>query len=240
MKTTNSVSWKSYAHQYDMLLKYNPYYQSLHKEVLNAAQQWSINPGDQIADIGAGTGNYSLSLAQMFPHAELYHIDRDEGMNQVTLEKQTANQINNHHLLEKGIGEVELKEESFQALVSIHALYTFPNPDGALEKMYKWLKPGGYAILVDAGRVINILGWQVAVGWKMIQEYGVKKTLEIFRQGKEVSKQNAYIRNMQLNGTFWTHSHEDFCKVVKSNGFEIIENHVTFRGVSDFVVAKKR
>lgn len=58
-------------------------------------------------------------------------------------------------------------------------------------------------------------------------------------EGKEVSKQNAYIRDMQIRREFWTHTHEEFCETIQNVGFEILESSVTFRGVSDFVLVRK-
>ncbi len=239
MKTAKTVNWKSYAYKYDLLIKYNPFYQRLHQEVMEMACQWDIQPGSRIADVGAGTGNYSLMLAQLFPQAEVLHIDSDEGMNEMAQLKQEAKGLDNHSILQQGIDEVGLPEHSLQALVSVHALYTFPDPTAALRKMYKWLRPGGQAILVNAGRIVNVLDWQLALGWHMVREHGLRKTWNIFQQGKEVSKQNASIRQMQRNGIFWTHTHGEFCDAVEAAGFELLIDRTTFRGKSDLVLVRK-
>ena len=240
MQTTAEVNWNTYAQKYDMLLAHNPFYQQLHKEVMEEVRKWGISPGDLIADIGAGTGNYSLTVAQLFPQATILHIDRDEGMNEQTAKKRSLEPVNNHRILSWGVDEIQLQPNSLTGLISIHALYTFPNPTMALRNMYKWLEPEGYAVLVNAGRIVKVLDWQLAIGWHLLRNYGLKKTLEILREGKEVSRQNAYIRDMQRKGTFWTHSHEEFCQAVVEAGFEIQSSRTCFRGISDFVVARKR
>lgn len=239
MQAVHSVNWKTYAQKYDMLLTYNPFYQNLHQKVMEEVGKWDIENGDQIADIGAGTGNYSLSIAQTFPFAKVLHVDNDEGMNRVTAEKIKTNNVNNLAILEKGIDEVKLEKESLKALVCIHALYTFAKPGQAIQKMYSWLQPGGHAILVDAGRIVDVLSWKIAIGWHLFQNHGLKKMLNIMQEGKEISKQNNYIRQMQQKGEFWTHSHAEFCRNVEDAGFSILDSCTTFRGVSDFVVAVK-
>ena len=226
MKKTNLVDWHTYAQKYDMLLAYNPFYQELHQEVMQRVSDWKIKPGDVLADIGAGTGNYSLELARKFPEAKVLHVDRDEGMNAVAKSKQLQQQLNNHHILSQGIQNTQFPAQSFRGLISIHALYTFPDPQKALKSMYKWLAPEGDAVLVNAGRIINVLDWQLAIGGRLLRKYGVKKTLQVFRKGKEVSRQNAYIRKMQKEGIFWTHSHQEFCQAVENAGFEI-QDHQT-------------
>ena len=239
MSTTQAVSWNTYAQKYDMLLSFNPYYQRLHQAVLAKVRKWDIEKGDLIADVGAGTGNYSLSLARLFPQASVFHIDNDTGMNQAARKKRKQSGISNHTILETSIDKVQIAKGSLRALISIHALYAFPNPKEVLRNMYTWLQPGGEAVLVDAGRVINVMSWHMAISYHLVRTYGWKKTLEIFKEGREVSKQNAYIRNMQRNDTFWTHSHAEFCEAVKAAGFEILDSGTTFRGVSDWVVVRK-
>ena len=94
--------------------------------------------------------------------------------------------------------------------------------------------------LKNAGRIVNVLSWQLAISTYLIRNYGLKKTLQIFSKGKEVSKQNAYIRNMQKDGTYWTHTHEEFLDAVQTAGFEIQQAQTVFRGISDLVVVRKK
>lgn len=239
MQTEKQVNWKTYAQTYDMLLNYNPFYQQLHEQVMEEVQKWQIEPGSFIADVGAGTGNYSLPIAKIFPLATVLHVDNDPGMNEVTADKRRNAIIKNHFILDKSIENIHMEAGSLQALISVHALYTFPNPKQTLRQMYHWLQPGGYAILVDVGRIVNVLRWQIAIGSHLIWKYGVRKTLEIMQAGQEINQQNNYIREMQTQGVFWTHSHQAFQDAVEEAGFHIVRSKVTFRGISDFVVARK-
>lgn len=240
MQSTQTVSWDTYAQTYDILLSYNPFYQQLQREVMEFVAQWDIHPGDILADIGAGTGNYSIALARLFPEATVLHNDQDEGMNAVAGAKKETESLPNHQILSQSVHEIAIQPGSLKGLISIHALYTFPNPNRVLRDMYHWLKPGGCAVLVDAGRIMRVWDWQIAIGWHLLRKHGLRRTLEIFKEGKEVSRQNAYIRNLQKDGTFWTHTHAEFCQSVRSAGFEIIHNHPTYRGVSDLVVLRKQ
>ena len=105
--------------------------------------------------------------------------------------------------------------------------------------MFTWLKQGGKGVLVNSGRMVNVMDWQLAIGWHLIKTYGLSKALKIMNEGKEVSRQNRLIREMQRDGTFWTHSHEEFCQAIEAAGFTIISTQTCFRGISDFVVVEK-
>ncbi|MEM6803591.1 MAG: methyltransferase domain-containing protein [Bacteroidota bacterium] len=233
------LDWSSYAKSYDLLLSYNPFYQALQEDILQNCRAWQIEPDDLIIDLGAGTGNYSLPIAQFFPAARVLHIEPNEGMNTRTREKIASMGLENVSILPSYAEEVKLSTNSVSACVCIHAFYTFKDPVASIQNIYRWLKPGGMAVLVDAGRKVRVIDWQIAIGWHLISTYGLKKALEIMQSGKEVSKQNAYIRKKQNIGEYWLHSHEEFVSHIKEAGFEILEAKKTFRGVSDFVVVRK-
>lgn len=235
----SSVEWQTYAQSYDLLLSYNPYYQALRKQVLQEISKWQIPAGGTIADIGAGTGNYSIAIAKENPAITVYHIDRDPGMIDRAREKQTVYSLDNLRFFQQSIDETEFGQNSLSGIAAIHSLYTFPSPKQVLKKFYAWMEPGGYGIFVDPGRKVNVLSWQWAIGTHLIKNYGLRKTLEIMRSGKEVSRQNRKIQRMQARGEFWLHSHQEFCQAVQEAGFCIAHSDTTFRGISDLIIARK-
>ena len=160
-------------------------------------------------------------------------------MCEVTRQKVLERNLENMEILQKGVEGISFLPSSLTACTCIHALYTFPNPQQVLNNIYGWLTPGGLGIFVDPGRPVRVLDWQLAIARKMIQTHGLRKTLQVMREGKEVSKQNRKAARMQAEGTFWTHSHAEFCEAVIDAGFEILEAKTTFRGISDFVVVRK-
>lgn len=239
MNNNTLLSWSTYATKYDMLLTYNPFYQALHQEVLALTNHWQIESGNTIADIGAGTGNYSISIAKKFPQAKVLHVDRDEGMNRVAESKKMKQQLPNLSIHQQDIVDLNFPDASLHACLSIHALYTLKQPQQLLSKMHQWLTKGGYGIFVDPGRVLNILDWQVAIGTRMLWQHGLLKTLKVMQEAKEVSQQNRAIRKLQVDGTYWTHSHQEFLETVQNAGFKILKSGTTFRSLSDWVLVVK-
>lgn len=239
MKTTltPTVDWYAYAKKYDLLLDYNPYYQEVHQQILQEVKKWEIPEGGVIADIGAGTGNYSVAIARMLPHTKVFHIDNNNGMNALAARK--ANGIDNFEIHPISIEDVDFTPGFLKGLICINAIYTFPEPHANLRRMWDWLAPGGRVVFVDPGRIMNVFGWRLAISRHLIANYGWRKTLEIFKEAKAVGEQNAYIRTMQKNGTYWTHSHEAFCQAISDAGFEIDLATTCFRGDCDLVMGRK-
>ncbi len=238
-KLTPKVDWYSYAQTYDMLMAYNPFYQQLHADVLEQIKSWKISAGDVLVDIGAGTGNYSIKLAKMYPEAKILHVELNRGMNAMALQKKENLGLKNLDILSTDINELNIEPESISACICIHALYTFPKPDKVLQDIFHWSKERAHGLFVDPGRIVNVLDWQLAIGWRLIKNHGIQKTMELLRKGKEISYQNRQIRKYQADGTYWTHSHEEFQEAIQKAGFKIMASKYCFRKVSDMVIARK-
>lgn len=239
MKTnsTTIVDWHAYAQKYDMLLSYNPFYKELHQEVLSKMENWEVKEGGAIVDLGAGTGNYSVEIARLFPKAQVLHIDNNTGMNEIAIEKSKG--LQNFQVIEKSIEGIDFENNSLQGLICINAIYTFPNPQEVLQKIYDSLETGARAIIVDPGRIMSLFSWKIAIGWHLIKNYGLRKSMEIFKESNAVGKQNKYIREQQKNGTYWTHSHAEFCDAVRQAGFQIESSDTIYKGECDIVIAVK-
>jgi ubiquinone/menaquinone biosynthesis C-methylase UbiE len=235
----STVNWQSYAQKYDMLLDYNPFYQDLRNLVFSKIESWNFDSEDTIADIGAGTGNYSVKLAEIFPEAKVYHVDKNDGMCELAEHKMTQKNLHNLQILKKSVEDLDFPESSLSACFCLHSLYTFPEPEKIIQRIYHWMKPGAVGVFVDPGRTVNVLDWQIAIGWHMVRKYGLGKTLKILREGKEISYQNRQISKLHAQGIYWKHSHQEFCDAVKAAGFEITEATTCFRGISDLVVIRK-
>ncbi|MFW6097963.1 MAG: class I SAM-dependent methyltransferase [Chloroflexota bacterium] len=107
-------------------------------------------PGGTWADFGSGTGAFSLALAELIgSQATLYAIDRDKG----TLRRQEeamrrrfpALQV--HYLAADYTRPLDLPP--LDGVVMANALHFQRHKDGAVQRIYSYLRPGGRLILVE-------------------------------------------------------------------------------------------
>lgn len=235
-----SIDWSSYAEVYDMIFEYNPAYQELVAKFQDVISEWEITPQASILDIGAGTGNFSLAAANRFSNNTVYHLDSDMQMNKFAKCKADTRKLTNIEFIHTPIESLDWsKFSNLQAVSCVHALYIMQNPQNVINAIYQALQPGGYVFLCNPGRILNITDWSKYFIKHLFQKHGFVATLQIVFRGRQIFKQNKIVRQLQLDGTYWTHSHEEFCDVVKNVGFKIIKAEKVFRDYSDLIVAIK-
>ena len=100
----------------------------------------------KILDVGCGTGFLSLILAEL--GHEVVGIDLSEGM----LSKARMKADNLGLDIEFMIGDAEnlhFEDDSFDAVVNRHLLWTLPNPDKAIMEWGRVIKNGGKVVAMD-------------------------------------------------------------------------------------------
>jgi ubiquinone/menaquinone biosynthesis C-methylase UbiE len=102
--------------------------------------------GLNILDVGCGTGELSLVLAEMGHNVD--GIDLSEKMLARAKDKAKSSRLK----LRFSLGDAErLKFETgrYDAVVSRHVLWTLPNPDDAMKEWTRVVKPGGTVMAID-------------------------------------------------------------------------------------------
>lgn len=105
-------------------------------------------PGDNldILDVGCGTGVLSMVLAEMGHN--VIGVDLSEKMISVAIEKTRSSRLKAKFL----VGDAEklkFEDESFDAVVSRHLLWTLPTPEMAFGEWKRVLKNGGRLAVID-------------------------------------------------------------------------------------------
>lgn len=114
-------------------------------------RELSLKPGDVVADIGCGSGAYTVALAQEVGDiGRVYAVDvHREALHTLagSLEKQD---IMNVEIIWADIEKrIPIDVYSLDAVVISNILFQLENKDEAMSRIVKLLKPGGLALVVD-------------------------------------------------------------------------------------------
>jgi SAM-dependent methyltransferase len=231
------VDWTSFSAVFDLFLDYNPVYLEVLEAFLAEARAWPARPGMRVADLGAGTGNFSIAACRLWPDAIVHHVEPDAGMRGRARSKAIG--LPNLHVVESDIAGFRAEPGSLSVIISVHVLYALSDPRGTLSAMFHWLEPGGRAFLVDLGRVVDMGDWMRFFVAHLVRELGIVEAARLLWRGREIARQNRIIRARQLDGSYWTHSTPEFADAVRQAGFRVLREEPCNRGVSDLVVAEK-
>ncbi|WP_290623196.1 MULTISPECIES: class I SAM-dependent methyltransferase [unclassified Archaeoglobus] len=100
----------------------------------------------RILDVGTGTGFIALLLAEL--GYEVVGLDISEGMLRVARDKARKAGVD----VDFQVGDAEnlpFDNESFDAVISRHLLWTLPNPKKAVEEWVRVVRKGGRVIAID-------------------------------------------------------------------------------------------
>jgi len=100
----------------------------------------------RILDIGTGTGFLAILLAEL--GHEVVGVDLSSSMLEVAREKARKAGVK----VEFRLGDAEnlpLKDNSFDATICRHVLWTLPNPDKAIQEWSRVVRSGGKVVVID-------------------------------------------------------------------------------------------
>lgn len=115
-------------------------------------QRFTLNPGQSVLDVGCGIGGGDFYLVQKFG-VEVLGIDLSANMFTIAIERATSQTM--VHPSGAVYFEVsdcrtrEFEDSSFDAIYSRDALLHIHDKQSLLNKMYRWLKPGGQILITD-------------------------------------------------------------------------------------------
>jgi|SRR3989339_1267168 len=105
-----------------------------------------------VADLGAGTGFYSIPASLMVPRGKVYAIEVQKDFLTTIRNKAIQKRLNN---LECLLGNVEkingtkLKDKIVDAIIASNILFQVENKDKFIEEAGRILKPEGKLLLID-------------------------------------------------------------------------------------------
>ena len=108
-----------------------------------------VSDGDDVADIGAGTGYFSFPIARRTPTGTVYAVDIQPEMLQFIESRKRVDKVTNVEGRLGDIQDIRLEPESIDLAFAVDAYHEFSHPWEMLVSIRKALRPGGRIILVE-------------------------------------------------------------------------------------------
>jgi ubiquinone/menaquinone biosynthesis C-methylase UbiE len=109
-----------------------------------------LQPGDMVADIGAGSGAITFRLCdKVGPKGKVYAVDIQKEMLALMRKRADARKITNIELIHGSVTDPKLPKESVDLILMVDVYHEFSYPFEMTEAMVKALKPGGRMVFVE-------------------------------------------------------------------------------------------
>lgn len=236
----HEIDWDAYASQYDLLATNNPAYRANIEELRELIPSLNLPDHPRILDVGAGTGNFICALAKDLLDAKFVHLDFDEEMSEVARKKYAAAGIENVEIHCCPASEAAYPAESFDLVICINALYAISPREELLKRVRSWLKPDGTFFVIDFGRQYQTLDWGRYILGNVFRERGLVECVRFFISIFETARQNRRGAQGQADGLYWTHSTEEFGRVLSEAGFDVKDLRTCYRDYCDLAVCGAR
>ncbi|QHL87280.1 bifunctional demethylmenaquinone methyltransferase/2-methoxy-6-polyprenyl-1,4-benzoquinol methylase UbiE [Nibribacter ruber] len=182
-----------------------------------------------ILDIATGTGDFALEAVRLKPQ-QITGIDISEGMLAVGREKIQKRGLS--HLIQLHVGDsenIQFPDNHFDAITVAFGVRNFENLEKGLSEMYRVLKPGGMAVILEFSKPQT---------FPMKQGYNFyfKNILPLF--GKLISKDNAAYTYLPESVQAFPDGN-DFLAIFQRVGFKETKWHSLTFGISSIYTGVK-
>ena len=216
---------------YDYVYPRFRHYQRLQAEVrdlVEAAVPTQVERRDvRVLEIACGPGNFTCALAEA--GFTVSGLDAYAALVDAAKEKRRARHLSN---LAFRHGELTcgnmFRDETFDQVVSIHALYAHPAPDRLLREAHRVLKPGGHAVFVNHTRQIG--------RWSTVRELARRDGVGAALHGLLWVLPNWIFEaaRRRVGPHYW--DEETFAARVRGSGFSVLAMRRTFLGDASLLV----
>lgn len=108
-----------------------------------------LEPDDAVADLGAGTGYFSLRIARAVPQGKVYAVDIQPEMLDALNYLKSEKNIENVEAILGDVDDPHLPENSIDLAFMVDAYHEFEYPREMMQGVMKALKPQGRVVLLE-------------------------------------------------------------------------------------------
>jgi len=112
-------------------------------------EMMSLEPDEVIADIGSGTGYFSLRMAPRVPDGRVVAVDIQPEMNAILEKSAKELGISNVETVLGTITDVKIPPNTVDVVLFVDAYHEFSHPWEMKRSLMRALKPGGRIVLVE-------------------------------------------------------------------------------------------
>jgi precorrin-6B methylase 2 len=113
------------------------------------SQVLELKPDNVVADIGAGSGYFTMPLARSVSNGKVLAVDIQPKMLEMLQQKSKSLGITNVTPVLGTITNPNLPESSVDVVLMVDAYHEFSNPREMMDAIVTGLKPGGRVVLVE-------------------------------------------------------------------------------------------
>lgn len=108
-----------------------------------------LQAGMQVVDLGCGTGTMSCAIAQAFPNAKVWGIDKSDRLLDAARKLHQERHLTNLEFALSDAYNIDLPNASIDLVYGRLLFQHLTEPATALKEIFRVLKPGGKICLVD-------------------------------------------------------------------------------------------
>ena len=128
-----------------------PFSRPIFEEAFKLIRQY-LTPSSRVLDASCGAGTEATTLALLVPEGEVVAADLAAQMVQTTFEQARRMGIGNMAFFQADVACLPGQFTGmFDAIFCSLAFHHYPDPVSTASEMYRVLRPGGYALVIDPG-----------------------------------------------------------------------------------------
>lgn len=119
--------------------------------------EFGLKDGMSIAELGSGPGFVTEKILEKFPNVNVTAVEIDPLLADYARKYLSQEHFHRCKVIQKSIMDTGLAENSYDFAITRLVLEHLPNPVGAVQEVFRIIKPGGKAVFIDNDFEMHIM-----------------------------------------------------------------------------------